>query len=237
VTRAGRGSLISKKTTEPPAQDPNEPEDVAGLQRELAVVRDKLEAAEWALAHIGSATKPLEDRLKRLVSEAVTEAQRIRTEARTQVEALIAEAEQLKDFARQGAEASAEQARQEVVDKAQAMLDNASRLQAAAEEQAAHHLRAAQARYQEVKTRAVDLQRTTEQALNEAIERKNEVDRQVAEARERAASIIRLAQGEAEARSNELIELARKQLHQAQQEAEQIIRRAEQVARNVSHPR
>lgn len=244
---AGRGSLISEDPTdEMPETPPNSdeansdeadsdkasPDEVARLRQELAVSQDKLEAAEWALAHLGSATKPLEQRVQEMVEQAVAEAQRVRAEARIYVETLVAEAEQLRNFARQGAESSAKQARQEVVDKAGAILEDAKNLRATAEQQAAQHLRAAQARYQEVKARADDLQRSTEQTLAEALERKAELDRQVAEARERAAAIMRVARTEAEARSRELIELAQKQLHIAQQEAERILRTAERASRS-----
>jgi hypothetical protein len=246
VNRAGRGSLISEDPTdEMPENSPKSDvaksdeaksdeansDEVARLRQELAVSQDKLEAAEWALAHLGSATKPLAQRVQKMVEQAVAEAQHVRAEARTHVETLVAEAEQLRNFARQGAESSAKHARQEVVDKAGAMLEDAKNLRATAEKQAAQHLRAAQARYQEVKARADDLQRSAERTLAEATERKAELDRQVAEARERAAAILRVARTEAEARSRELIALAQKQLHIAQQEGERILRAAERASR------
>jgi hypothetical protein len=205
-------------------------DEVGSLRHELALASEKLEAAEWALAHLGSGDQPLERRLHALVEQAIADAQRIRTEARIQVETLVAEAEQLRDFARQGAEGSARQAREEVILKMAEMVEDAKRLRASAEQQAAEIVRTAQARYAEVKARADDLQRTTEQTLATALEKKAEVDRAIVDARERAGSIMRTAKAEAEVRAREMIELARTQLASAQQEAEGIMRVAEQQA-------
>lgn len=225
-----RASLISTERGEEMPSNPAA-DEVARLRQELAATRDKLEAAQWALAHLGSTSTPLDQRLQAMVDQAVAEAQLIKAEARQHVEALVTEAEHLRAFAKQGAEGSARQARHEVVQKASAMIEDANKLRATAELQAAELLRTAQARYQEVKARAEDLQRTAQHALSEALERRAEVDRQVAEARERAGALMRAAQADAEARSNELIDLARKQLYAAQQEAEQIIQVAEQNSR------
>jgi hypothetical protein len=210
---------------------PNSGDEVLRLTRELAAVRAKLESAEFALAHLGSGDKPLEARLQSLVQAAVADAQAARNEGRKQIETLVAEAEQLRAFARQGAESSAKQAREEVMRKAGEMLENANRLRLAAEETASRVVRAAQAKYEEAQVRATDLLRSTELAHAETMRRRGEIEQQVVAARAQAQAFLRSSRLEAEARSRELTDLARQQLADAQRQAETIVSNAEQEAR------
>jgi chromosome segregation ATPase len=210
---------------------PNPDDEVLRLTRELAAVRAKLESAEFALAHLGSGDKPLEARLQSLVQEAVADAQAVRNEGRKQIETLVAEAEQLRTFARQGAESSAKQAREEVMRKAGEMLENANRLRLAAEETASQVVRAAQAKYEEAQVRATDLLRSTELAHAETMRKRAEIEQQVVAARAQAQAFLRTSRLEAEARARELTDLARQQLAEAQRQAEAIVRAAEQEAR------
>lgn len=210
---------------------PNSDDEVIRLTRELAAVRAKLESAEFALAHLGSGDKPLEARLQALVQEAMAEAQEMRNEGRKQIENLVAEAEQLRAFARQGAESSAKQAREEVMKKAGEMLENANRLRLAAEETASQVVRAAQAKYEEAQVRATDLLRSTELAHAETMRKRGEIEQQVVAARAQAQAFLRSSRLEAEARARELTDLARQQLTEAQRQAETIVRNAEQEAR------
>lgn len=210
---------------------PNSDGELARLAQELAAVRAKLESAEFALAHLGSGDVPLEARLQSLVQAAMTDAQEVRNEGRKQIETLVAEAEQLRAFARQGAESSAKQAREEVMKKAGEMLENANRLRLAAEETAAHVVRAAQAKYEEAQVRATDLLRSTELAHAETMRKRSEIEQQVVAARAQAQAFLRSSRLEAEARARELTDLARQQLTEAQRQAETIVRNAEQEAR------
>ena len=57
-----------------------------------------------------------------MVQQAMADAQAMRDDGRRQIEILVAEAEQLRAFARQGAESSAKQAREEVMKKAGEMI-------------------------------------------------------------------------------------------------------------------
>jgi hypothetical protein len=210
---------------------PNPDDEVVRLTRELAAVRVKLESAEFALAHLGPGDKPLEARLQALVQEAMAEAQAVRNEGRKQIETLVAEAEQLRAFARQGAESSAKQAREEVMKKAGEMLENANRLRLAADETASQVVRAAHAKYEEAKVRATDLLRSTELAHAETMRKRSEIEQQVVAARAQAQAFLRSSRLEAEARARELTDLARQQLTDAQRQAETIVRNAEQEAR------
>jgi hypothetical protein len=210
---------------------PNSTDEVLRLTRELAAVRAKLDSAEFALSHLGSSEQPLEARLQTLVRHAMAEAQALRLEGRRQVETLVAEAEQLRAFARQGAESSAKQARDDVMKRAGEMLENANRLRLAAEETAAHVVRAAEAQYEEAKARANDLLRSTELAHAETMRKRAEIEQQVVAARAQAQAFLRSSQLEAEARARDLTDLARQQLVDAQRQAETIIRNAEQEAR------
>lgn len=210
---------------------PNSDDELLRLAQELASVRAKLESAEFALAHLGSGDEPLEARLQSLVQAAMTDAQEVRNDGRKQIETLVAEAEQLRAFARQGAESSAKQAREEVMKKAGEMLENANRLRLAADETAAHVVRAAQAKYEEAQARATDLLRSTELAHAETMRKRSEIEQQVVAARAQAQAFLRSSRLEAEARARELTDLARQQLTEAQRQAETIIRNAEQEAR------
>jgi hypothetical protein len=210
---------------------PNSDDEVLGPTRELAAVRARLETAEFALAHLGPGDKPLEARLQSLVQEAMAHAQAVRNEGRKQIQALVAEAEQLRAFARQGAESSAKQAREEVMRKAGEMLENANRLRLAAEETASQVVRAAQAKYEEAQVRATDLLRSTELAHAETMRKRGEIEQQVVAARAQAQAFLRSSRLEAEARARELTDLARQQLAEAQRQAETIVRNAEQEAR------
>lgn len=210
---------------------PNSEDEVLRLTRELAAVRAKLEAAEFALGHLGSGDQPLEARLQALVQKAMADAQALRTVGRKQVETLVAEAEQLRAFARQGAESSAKQAREEVMKRAGEMLENANRLRLAAEETASQVVRAAQAKYEEAQARATDLLRSTELAHAETMRKRSEIEQQVVAARAQAQAFLRSSRLEAEARASELTDLARQQLGEAQRQAETIVRNAEQEAR------
>ena len=209
----------------------NSDAEVLRLTQELASVRARLESAEFALAHLGSGDKPLEARLQSLVHGAIASAQAIRDEGRKQIESLVAEAEQLRAFARQGAESSAKQAREEVMRKAGEMIENANRLRLAAEETASQVVRAAQAKYEEAQLRATDLLRSTELAHAETMRRRGEIEQQVVAARAQAQAFLRSSRLEAEARARDLTDLARQQLAEAQRQAETIVRNAEQEAR------
>ena len=210
---------------------PSPEEEVARLTRELAAAQARLESAEFALTHLGPDNQPLEARLEAMVQKAVADAHKVRTEGRRHVQILVAEAEQLRAFARQGAESSARQAREEVKQKASEMIENADQLRLAAEETAAVLARAAQAKYQEAQARANDLLRSTELAHAEAIRKRSEIEQQVIAARAQAEAFIRSSRLEAEARARELTDLAHQQLAAAQQQAELIIRNAEYEAR------
>lgn len=210
---------------------PTADDEVVRLTRELAAVRAKLESAEFALAHLGSGDTPLEARLQSLVRGAMAAAQAVREEGRKRVETLVGEAEQLRDFARQGAESSAKQAREEVMRKAGEMIENANRLRLAAEATASQVVRAAQAKYEEAQVRATDLLRSTELAHAETMRRRGEIEQQVVAARAQAEAFVRSSRLEAEARARELTDLARQQLADAQRQAETIVRNAEQEAR------
>ena len=210
---------------------PNSDDELARLAQELGAVRARLESAEFALAHLGSGAEPLEARLQSLVQAAMADAQEVRNEGRKQIETLVAEAEQLRAFARQGAESSARQAREEVMKKAGEMLENANRLRLAAEETASQVVRAAQAKYEEAQVRATDLLRSTELAHAETMRKRSEIEQQVVAARAQAQAFLRSSRLEAEARARELSDLARQQLTEAQRQAETIIRNAEQEAR------
>lgn len=205
--------------------------EVLRLTQELDSVRARLEAAEFALAHLGPSDQPLGARLQALVDEAVAAAQAIRDDGRKQIETLVTEAEQLRAFARQGAESSAKQAREEVMKKAGEMIENANRLRLAAEETAARVVRAAQAKYEEAQVRATDLLRSTELAHAETMRRRGEIEQQVVAARAQAQAFLRSSRLEAEARARDLTDLARQQLAEAQRQAETIVRNAEQEAR------
>ena len=211
---------------------PNSDDELARLAQELRAVRAKLESAEFALAHLGSGDEPLEARLQSLVQAAMADAQEVRDEGRKQIETLVAEAEQLRAFARQGAESSAKQAREEVMKKAGEMLENANRLRLAADETASHVVRAAQAKYEEAQARATDLLRSTELAHAETMRKRSEIEQQVVAARAQAQAFLRSSRLEAEARARELTDLARQQLTEAQRQAETIVRNAEQEARH-----
>ncbi|HUP14712.1 MAG TPA: hypothetical protein VM848_01450 [Acidimicrobiia bacterium] len=210
---------------------PTTDDELLLVAQELAAVRARLESAEFALAHLGSGNEPLEARLQSLVQAALADAQEVRNEGRKQIETLVAEAEQLRAFARQGAESSAKQAREEVMKKAGEMLENANRLRLAAEETASHVVRAAQAKYEEAQVRATDLLRSTELAHSETVRKRSEIEQQVVAARAQAQAFLRSSRLEAEARAREMTDLARQQLTDAQLQAETIIRNAEQEAR------
>lgn len=209
----------------------NSDAEVLRLTQELASVRARLESAEFALAHLNSGDKPLGVRLQTLVDGALAAAQAIRDDGRKQIETLVAEAEQLRAFARQGAESSAKQAREEVMRKAGEMIENANRLRLAAEETASQVVRAAQAKYEEAQVRAADLIRSTELAHAETMRRRGEIEQQVIAARAQAQAFLRSSQLEAEARARDLTDLARQQLAEAQRQAETIVRNAEQEVR------
>ena len=210
---------------------PSSEEEVLRLTRELAEVRTRLESAEFALAHLGPGNQPLEPRLEEMLQRAMADAERVRSEGRRHVQILVAEAEQLRAFARQGAESSARQAREEMKNKASEMIEDANRLRLAAEETAALLARAAQAKYQEAQARANDLLRSTELAHAEAIRKRSEIEQQVVAARAQAQAFVRSSRLEAEARARELTDFAHQQLAAAQQQAEVIIRNAEHEAR------
>ena len=212
---------------------PNSEDEVHRLTRELAEVRTRLESAEFALAHLGPGNQPLEPRLEAMLQRALADAERVRSEGRRHVKILVAEAEQLRAFARQGAESSARQARDEMTNKASEMIEDANRLRLAAEETAALLARAAQAKYQEAQARATDLLRSTELAHAEAIRKRSEIEQQVIAARAQAQAFIRSSRLEAEARARELTDLAQQQLAAAQQQAEVIVRNAEHEARRT----
>jgi hypothetical protein len=210
---------------------PTSEDEILRLTGELAEVRARLESAEFALAHLGPGNQPLERRLEELLQKARADADRVRSEGRRHVQILVAEAEQLRAFARQGAESSARQAREEMMNKAGEMIEDANRLRLAAEETAALLARAAQAKYQEAQARANDLLRSTELAHAETIRKRSEIEQQVTAARAQAQAFVRSSRLEAEARARELTDLARQQLAAAQQQAEVIIRNAEHEAR------
>jgi hypothetical protein len=229
-----QGGQTTEASSRPAVHHPSPPspeDEVLRLTRELSAVRARLESAEFALAHLGSGDKPLEARLQAMVQQAVADAQATRDDGRKQIETLVAEAEQLRAFARQGAESSAKQAREEVMRKAGEMLENANRLRLAAEETASQVVRAAQAKYEEAQVRATDLLRSTELAHAETMRKRGEIEQQVVAARAQAQAFLRSSRLEAEARARELTDLARQQLTEAQRQAETIVRNAEQEAR------
>ena len=210
---------------------PSTEEEVARLTRKLASMRDRLESAEFALSHLGVDGQPLEERLQNMVQAAVAEAQTLRLEARSQIGIIVAEAEQLRAFARQEAESSARDARDEVMKKAEEMIEDANRLRLGAEETATQLIRAEQARAEEAEGRVADLLRSTELAHSEAIRRREEIEEQVVAARAQAQAFVRSASLEAEARARDLTDLAHQQLADAQRQAETIISSAELEAR------
>jgi len=231
VNQGGQTAEMTERAAVHHLSLPNAGDEVLRLTRELAAVRARLESAEFALAHLGSGDEPLEARLQFLVQEAIAAAQAVRDDGRKQIETLVNDAEQLRAFARQGAESSAKQAREEVMRKAGEMLENANRLRLAAEETASQVVRAAQAKYEEAQARATDLLRSTELAHAEAMRKRDEIDQQVVAARAQAQAFLRSSRLEAEARARDLTDLARQQLAEAQHQAETIVRNAEQEAR------
>lgn len=203
---------------------------VVRLEAELAAARTRLEAAEWALAHIAG-DEPLEERLHTLVSRATAEAQRIRAEARRQAELLVAEAEQLRSFARHGANEAAGHARVEVTRQAQALVHDAARLRAAAQQQASQMIRAAEAEKEVIQAQMEEIGRTAEQIYVESAQRREEVDGIIAQAREQADLILRNARSAAEARNKELSESASRRLKSAQEDADKMLQMASQTVR------
>jgi hypothetical protein len=197
----------------------------------LASIRDRLEAAEFVLSHLGPNGVGLDIRLQSLVDQATAEVRGVRAESRRQIQMLVAEAEELRELARQGAASAAGQAREEVMKKATEMLEDANRLRLAAEEAASQILRSAEAKYEEAQARANDLNRSSEQAHAEAIRQRSNIEQQVVAARGQAQAFLRSSRLEAEARARELTDLAHRQLADAQRQADSIVRTAEHEAR------
>lgn len=207
--------------------------EVLRLRRELRSTRDRLEAAEFVLAHLGQNGEGLETRLQSLVDKATADVGGMRAEGRRQVQMLVAEAEELRALAREGAAAAASQARDEVVKRAGEMLEDANRLRVAADHAASQTLRSAQAKYQEAEARATDLNRAAEQAHADVFRQRSDLEQQIVAARGQAQAFLRSSRLEAEARARELTDLAHRQLADAQRQGESIVRTAEHEARRI----
>lgn len=203
---------------------------VERLEADLAANRSKLEAAEWALAHLGG-EQPVEERIQAMVRKATAEAARIRNDARRHAELLVAEAEQLRSFARHGAKEAASQAKEEITRQAKTLLDDAVRLRNAARQEAAQLVRAAEAERDIIQAQMEEIGRTAEEIYVDAARRREEVDGLIAKAREQADAILRNARTVAEARNKELNESAQRRLKTAQEDADKMLQMASQTVR------
>ena len=196
--------------------------EVAQLKREVADLRSQLESAVWALSHLGG-DAPLDRRAQALVSHALAEAERIRSEARNKVEQVVADAERLRELARQGAHEAAQQARGHVSKEAHRLLVDATQLTAAAQKEAEDMRRRAKP-CAIVQQQIEEIGRTAEEIYADATKRRQEVDGMIAQAREQADHILRNARAAAEQRSRELTESAQRRLKTAQEDADRMDR-------------
>ncbi|MGH8957851.1 MAG: hypothetical protein ACRDVK_04160 [Acidimicrobiia bacterium] len=203
--------------------------DVDSIHRDLEETRARLAEAEWALAHLGSASGPIEARLQNLIAAARNEAAQIKAGARQQAESLVREAERLRAMAEQAAAGGSEQAKKQIAQKVSEMVANADQLRINAERRAAEIIKEAQESVAPAQARTEELFRLIARQEVEL----GELHAMVKEARTKADSIIRHSQVEAAARIEELTERARQRLDAARIEAERIIAAAHDRARRL----
>lgn len=208
----------------------SEPSDQLDLDRvgaELDSLRSRLAEAEWAIAHLASPDRPLDDRVAQMLTAAREEAARTRLEARQQSEKLVREAERLRLMAETAAAGGTEQARKEVARKVNEMVEGADQLRRNAERQAAELIREAKESIAPAAARAAELAQLIADRQLELVR----VESDLLDARRQADSIIRHAKIEADARVAELTENAKQRLEAARLEAERIIATAQERTR------
>ncbi len=207
--------------------EPSDQLDIERLTAELDYLRSRLAEAEWALAHLASPDRPLDDRLAQMLAAAREEAALTRLEARQQSEELVREAERLRLMAETAAAGGTEQARKDVARKVNEMVDGADQLRRNAERQAAELVREAKESIAPAEARAAELAQLIADRQLELVRTESDL----LDARRQADSIIRHAKVEADARVEEMTESAKQRLEAARLEAERIIATAQERSR------
>lgn len=201
------------------------------VRAELEETRERLEIAEWALEQISVEAGHIDKSVAEMVTKSVALVQERWDEAREKINALVADAEELRALAERRLEEADTNAKQAVAHETKQLLDDATELQDSARTNADKMVADAEQRRAEIEA-DIDSKLAEAEAIYKKVE--NHIANReaiLAEVRKKADQIIRNAKVTAETIRDDAVAQAKKSTDIASMEAARLIQSAKDEVR------